>query len=236
MKLWRMKKTLAFRNLIWHRGGRYICPILILWGYREGVIINSKIPMRKTRLRDIRELQWPNNLERELGLEHSFQTSDFLQCQDSSPGTPEDLRNSEPYWTLSEFSLQDKERSKFSEPRITDPEGKKKKKTWDGEHQSLEMVSLASKSSQVDMRPVWVDVDQMGMIRSHLLPGSWFWSRLTAGLKVYHEWPTREPATVNLETCRKQQASGEFATLLGMIGVGSQDCPRDRYSEHAEGV
>lgn len=229
MELWGRSRLLLSEVLYDTGEAAYICTILILWGYREGVIINSKIPMRKTRLRDIMQLLWPNNLERELRLEHSFQTSDFLQSQDSRPGTPEDLRNSGP---LSEFSLRDKERSKFSEPRITDPE----KKMWDGEHQPLEMVSLASKSSQVDMRPVWVDTDWMGMIRSHLFPGSWFWSRLTAGLKAYHEWPTREPAMVNLQSCRKQWASGELATLLGMIGVGSQDCPRERYSEHAEGV
>lgn len=65
--------------------------ILILRGYREGVIINPKILMRKMRLRDIKEMPWPNNFEREIRLEHSFLTSDFLKCQDAEPGAPEDL-------------------------------------------------------------------------------------------------------------------------------------------------
>lgn len=89
------------------------------------------------------------------------------------------------------------------------------------EHQPLGVVPQLPHPFPGDVRPVWV-----GTTRSHLLLGSWICSRLTLGLTAFYEWPTEDPAMVDLQSCRKQWVLEKLVTLLGITGAESQDCPR----------
>lgn len=74
-----------------------------------------------------------------------------------------------------------------------------------------------------DVGPVWVGLDPLGPMGSHVLLGGWPCSGRTLGLTDFCEGPTGGPAVVNLQTCRKQRALEEVVPLPGITGVGSQD-------------